>query len=140
LAHLWIEACKYLDVENVCVWDKKFIGLGWRYRFQWESVLIASKGERRVWNGGNNRSNVLSFQKVIPQQGEHPTMKPVSLMKQLITDNSNIGDTVLDPFGGSGTTLLAAKECDRKGIMIELSETYCELAKKRLKNRQRMML
>lgn len=132
LAHLWIEAGKHLTVENVCIWDKGYVGVGWRYRFQWEAVLIATKGERRVWNGGEAKSNVLRVQKIIPQNGEHPTPKPVGLMRELIECNSNVGDTVFDPFCGSGSTLLAAKECGRKAVGIEIEEKYCEIAAKRL--------
>lgn len=132
LAHLWIEAGKHLDVENVCIWDKGYVGMGWRYRFQWEAVLIATNGERRVWNGGEAKSNVLRVQKIIPQNGEHPTPKPVGLMRELIECNTNPGDTVLDPFCGSGSTLLAAKECGRGGVGIEIEEKYAEIAAKRL--------
>ena len=134
LAHLWLKAGEFLTVENVCVWDKGFIGLGWRYRFQWEAILIATKGERKVWNGGTNRSNIIELQKVIPQEGQHPTLKPVPLMRLLILDNSNETDTVIDPFLGSGTTLVACKELNRNGIGIEISEKYCAIAKSRLLN------
>lgn len=132
LAHLWIKAGNFLDVENICIWDKGYVGLGWRYRFQWEAVLVATKGHRKVWNGGENRSNVLRFQKIIPQNGDHPTPKPVDLMSQLITDNSNKDSSILDPFMGSGTTLRAAKDLGRKAIGIEIEEKYCEIAVKRL--------
>jgi site-specific DNA-methyltransferase (adenine-specific) len=132
LAYLWIEAGKHLNVENVCVWDKGFVGLGWRYRFQWEAVLIATKGERKIWNGGENKSNILRFQKIIPQNGDHPTPKPTTLMGSLIEDNSNQNSTILDPFMGSGTTLRAAKDLGRKSIGIEIEEKYCEIAVKRL--------
>lgn len=132
LAYAWIEVPKYLTLENVCIWDKGFVGMGWRYRFQWEAVIIASKGERKTWNGGNNRSNIFEFQKVIPQYGDHPTPKPESLMRQLIEDNCNQEDTVLDPFMGSGTTLRAAKDLGRKAIGIEIEEKYVEIAIKRL--------
>lgn len=132
LAYAWIEVPKHLTLENVCIWDKGFVGMGWRYRFQWEAVIIATKGERKTWNGGNNRSNILEFQKVIPQYGDHPTPKPESLMRQLIEDNSNPDDLVIDPFMGSGTTLRAAKDLGRKAIGIEIEEKYCEIAAKRL--------
>ena len=132
LAYLWIEAWKHLTVENVCVWDKGFIGMGWRYRFQWEAVLIDTNGDRKTWNGGENRSNILRFQKIIPQNGDHPTPKPESLMSQLILDNSNLGETVLDPYCGSGATLVSAKTHGRKAIGIEIEEKYCEIAVKRL--------
>ena len=133
LAYLWIEANNYLDVENVCVWDKGFVGMGWRYRFQWESVLIATKGDRKIWNGGNNSSNILRFNKIIPQDGDHPTPKPIELMIKLIEDNSDAGSVVLDPFMGSGTVLIAAKQLKRKSIGIEIEEKYCEMAVKRLR-------
>lgn len=132
LAYAWIEVPKHLKLENVCIWDKGFVGMGWRYRFQWEAVIIATKGERQTWNGGNNRSNILEFQKVIPKNGEHPTPKPEALMRQMVSDNSDIGSLVLDPFMGSGTTLRAAKDLGRKAIGIEIEEKYCEIAVKRL--------
>ncbi len=60
----------------------------------------------------------------------HPTEKPVSALKQIIS--ANRGDTILDPFLGSGTTAVAAKQLGRKFIGIEISEKYCEIAKQRL--------
>lgn len=132
LAYAWIEVPKHLTLENVCIWDKGFVGMGWRYRFQWEAVIIATKGDRKTWNGGNNRSNILQFKKVIPQAGDHPTPKPESLMRQLIEDNCNPGDLIIDPFLGSGTTLRAAKDLGRKAIGIEIEEKYCEIAAKGL--------
>ncbi len=61
----------------------------------------------------------------------HPTQKPVNLMRTII--ECNVGDLILDPFMGSGTTLLACKELNRNGIGIEISEKYCEIAKNRLR-------
>lgn len=60
----------------------------------------------------------------------HPTEKPVELMKIII--DANVGDTVLDPFAGSGSTLLACKQLGRKYIGIELSQKYCDIANERL--------
>jgi len=62
----------------------------------------------------------------------HPTQKPVTLMKHIIEDYTHEGDTILDPFMGSGTTLVAAKQLGRKAIGIEIEEKYCEIAVKRL--------
>jgi len=63
----------------------------------------------------------------------HPTVKPVSLITKCITLGSQIDDLILDPFLGSGTTLVACKELNRNGIGIEINEKYCEIAVKRLK-------
>ena len=62
----------------------------------------------------------------------HPTEKPIELFKELIEISSKNGDTILDPFMGSGTTLVAAKQLGRKAIGVEISEKYCEIAKSRL--------
>ena len=63
---------------------------------------------------------------------EHPTEKPRTLFKKLVLASSNQGDTVLDPFMGSGTTLRAAKDLGRKAIGIEIEERYCEIAAERM--------
>ena len=63
-----------------------------------------------------------------PQKSKlHPTMKPVSLIRQLILNSSKVGDIVYDPFGGSGTTLLASEQTKRKCMMIELDPEYCQV-------------
>lgn len=73
---------------------------------------------------------------------KHPTQKPLRLMKWLLKQVEAFDDykTVLDPFMGSGTTLVACKEMGKTGIGIEINPKYCEIAKKRLQNTQRMML
>ena len=64
----------------------------------------------------------------------HPTQKPIKLMEELIKRHSNVGDTVLDNFMGSGTTGVACKNLNRKFIGIELDETYFNLAKERIES------
>ena len=71
-----------------------------------------------------------------PQTNGHPCQKPLKWAKWLISRASKEGNFVIDPFLGSGTTLVACKELKRNGIGIEISEKYCEIAKKRLQNTQ----
>ena len=65
-------------------------------------------------------------------QSMHPTQKPVELLKYLVQTYSNEGDTILDPFMGSGTTLVACKHLNRNCVGIEISEKYCAIAQERL--------
>ncbi|MCK5605370.1 site-specific DNA-methyltransferase [Candidatus Pacearchaeota archaeon] len=66
------------------------------------------------------------------KETEHPNEKPITLMKKLIILGTELNEIILDPFMGSGTTLVAAKELGRKAIGIELEEKYCEIAAERL--------
>lgn len=83
------------------------------------------------WNGGGRHA---FFEHVIAANSDrtHPTQKPEALMLELVTLFSDPGETILDPFMGSGTTLVAAKRIGRKSIGIELNEKYCEMAASRL--------
>ena len=72
------------------------------------------------------------FNMPAPTDRIHPTQKPLELFMELILDNTNKGDMVIDPFAGSGTTLLAAKELGRKAVGIEISPEYCKLIQNRL--------
>ena len=65
---------------------------------------------------------------------EHPTMKPITLCAKLIYNSSHEGDIVLDPFGGSGSTLIAADQLNRKACLIELEPKYCDVIVKRFKD------
>jgi site-specific DNA-methyltransferase (adenine-specific) len=65
--------------------------------------------------------------------GGHPTIKPIGILKRILDTTSKENDVVIDPFMGSGTTLVAAKELGRKAIGIEISKEYCEIAVKRLR-------
>lgn len=84
-------------------------------------------------------SDLLNYPLVIDGRAQgHPWPKPLDLFKKLVGHWSNEGQTVLDPFMGSGTTLRAAKDLGRKAIGIEIEERYCEIAANRL--RQEVLL
>lgn len=87
-----------------------------------EWIIFAQKG-RRALNGGRD-SNVLSFRKVASTALVHPNQKPLPLLEFLIKKSSNEGEVVLDPFAGSGSTVLAALRCNRDAIGVEVSEEF----------------
>ena len=100
----------------------------------WEAVCIMHRdGKAMEWNGGGHHAVWMENK---PHQdsypGDHPTVKPLPLVERLTRLFSNEGETILDPFMGIGTTLLAAKNMGRKAIGIEIEEKYCEIAAKRL--------
>jgi hypothetical protein len=96
----------------------------------WEAVAICHRNGRKRWNGGG-RHAFWEYPKGQNQTG-HPTGKPLGLFTDFVRDFSDAGEVVLDPFMGSGTTLVAAKQLGRKAIGIEIEERYCEIAAKRL--------
>jgi len=86
---------------------------------------------RMRWNGGG-RPAVWTYGTCKVDRPDHPCPKPEPLMCELVTLFTDPDETILDPFMGSGTTLVAAKRLGRKAIGIELEEKYCEIAAKRL--------
>ena len=96
-------------------------------------VIAHAGGVRMAWNGGGRPATWIG-PIVSSQSGDrlHSSPKPLWLMRQLIEDFTDPGDTILDPFMGSGTTLRAAKDLGRKAIGIEIEERYCEIAAQRL--------
>lgn len=97
----------------------------------WEMVacLHAAAGKMR-WNGGGSRAVWTTCKE---NQNGHPTPKPLPLMMTWVSQFTDERETIIVPFTGSGTTLLAAKELGRKAIGIELEEKYCEIAANRLR-------
>lgn len=96
----------------------------------WEAIAYLHRNDLRPkWSGGGRAANF-----VLPSsQGQgHPTSKPLPMVAQMVRLFTNPGDTILDPFAGSGTTLRAAKDEGRRAIGVELDERYCEIAARRL--------
>lgn len=122
-----------LDFFHSVIWDKKNPGMGWRFRRQHEMIMVSHRsGGTLRWNEERGAAipNILSYYP--PRERLHPNEKPLELIAAFLSSVSKPGDTVLDPFMGSGSTLVAALACGRKAIGIELSEEYCELAATRL--------
>jgi site-specific DNA-methyltransferase (adenine-specific) len=119
---------------HAVVWDKssRGHGLGWRFRRDYEFVMVAHRsGGKLSWTDQDAAvPNIWSF--TPPGNVFHPTEKPVALIGQFIDLTTSPGDLVLDPFVGSGSTLVAAKQLGRRGIGIEQHERYCEIAANRL--------
>ena len=94
-------------------------------------TIVHAQGPMR-WNGGGH-SALWTFGTCKVDRPDHPCPKPEPLMQALVSQFTDDGDTILDPFMGSGTTLTAAKRLGRQAIGIEIEERYCEIATNRLR-------
>lgn len=111
------------------VWDKGQIGMGREFRKSHELVIHGWRDDTPVYSDGVGRPDVIKMAPVPSEVRLHPAEKPVGLISHLMTV---CGQTILDPFMGSGTTLRAAMNLGRKAVGIEIDERYCEIAAKRL--------
>ena len=125
---------RYFAVRNALIWYKGGGGAGnilSNYIRDYEVVIYAAGSSGRPIGGLGTFSSVLQFSKV-GRDRVHPTEKPTPLLEHLISRHAPNGGTVLDPFMGSGASLLAAKSQGRKAIGIEIEERYCEIAARRM--------
>jgi DNA modification methylase len=114
------------------IWAKHTFTLGRAdYQRQYEPILYGwPEGAQRHWCGDRDQSDVWQIKK--PQKNVlHPTMKPVELVERALRNSSRPGDVVLDPFGGSGTTLIAAEKSGRVARMMELDPKYADVIVRR---------
>ena len=101
------------------------------YHWKHEPCLYGWKdGAAHLWASDRTQSTILEFDKP-SRNGEHPTMKPVALFAYQLLNNTNEGGIVLDSFGGSGTTLIAAQMHKRRAFLLELDPRYCDVIVKR---------
>lgn len=115
------------------VWDKGTLGMGAIFRNQHEWICHFSWGTPAA-PARRDVPNVIRCAKVL--DGDHPTEKPTALMETLVSVVTHPGGVVLDPFAGSGATLLAARNLGRRAIGIELDERWCEAVATRLAQEQ----
>ena len=124
------EAGFYLS--GTCIWKKQSLVLG-RSPYQWqhEPVLFGwKKSGKHAWFSDRKQSTIWEFDKP-RKNGEHPTMKPIPLLAYPIVNSSMTGCIVLDPFGGSGSTLIACEQTGRVCRMAELDEKFCDVIVRR---------
>ncbi len=119
-------------LSGTCIWKKQSLVLG-RSPYQWqhEPILYGWKRKgKHQWYTGRKESTIWEFDKP-SKNGEHPTMKPIPLLAYPIKNSSMENCIVLDPFGGSGSTLVASEQMNRICRTIELDEKYCDVVVKR---------
>lgn len=129
----------YNGLNNICVWNKTNGGMGTMYRSKHELVAVFKHGTKPHTNNiqlgahGNYRTNVWDYSGVNSfgnQQSDlqlHPTVKPVAMVADAIKDCTRLGEIVLDPFAGSGSTLIAAETTGRVARCIELDPQYVDV-------------
>lgn len=130
----------YSELKNLCVWDKGTGGMGSFYRSQHELIFVFKNGNAKHINNielgvhGRYRTNVWKYKGMHacnPQTKTlgklHMTVKPTSMIMDALLDCSEAGGIVLDSFGGSGSTLIAAERTKRKARLIEIESKYCDV-------------
>jgi DNA modification methylase len=140
----------YSELKNLCVWAKDNGGMGSFYRSRHELVFVFKHGTGPHINNfglgetGRYRTNVWQYAGVNSwrrgrqeQLAMHPTVKPVALVVDAIKDCSRRGGIVLDAFGGSGTTIIAAEKTGRRGYLLELDPLYVDVTIRRWQKRFR---
>jgi DNA modification methylase len=132
------------ELKNLCVWAKDNAGMGTFYRSRHELVFVWKHGSAphintfELGQHGRSRTNVWEYAGVntlrpgrLDELAMHPTVKPTLLVADAVKDCSKPGEVVLDPFGGSGTTLIAAERTGRRARLIELDPVYCDVIVRR---------
>jgi len=122
-----------LKVRHVLIWVKNnhVFSMGrLDYDYQHEPILFTWNKTHKKIMKGNHKTSCWFINK--PQESKlHPTMKPIELVANALLNSSEANDAVLDPFGGSGTTLIACEQLNRKCYMMELDPLYCDVIVKR---------
>jgi DNA modification methylase len=133
-----------LELKNLVVWNKTNGGMGAFYRSKHELIFVFKLGDAPHVNSfglgetGRYRTNVWDYPGISSisasrsqELAMHPTVKPVALVADALRDCSRRGDIVLDPFAGSGTTLIAAETTGRRARLVEFDPLYCDTIARR---------
>jgi site-specific DNA-methyltransferase (adenine-specific) len=121
-----------LLLKQCCIWVKPSLVMG-RQDYQWrhEPCLYGWKeGAAHSWYGARDKTTVWEFEKT-KKNDVHPTMKPIALLEFPLKNSSKKGDLILDLFGGSGSTMIACEQTDRRSALMELDPHYCSVIIKR---------
>jgi DNA modification methylase len=134
----------YYEMKNLCIWNKSNAGMGSLYRSKHELVFVFKKGKAPHINNielgryGRNRTSIWDYpsQNTLTNSAKgklslHPTCKPVALVADAVRDCSNLNGIVLDPFGGAGTTLIAAERTGRRARLIEIEPRFVDCTVRR---------
>jgi len=123
------------EIKQQIIWNKNVHALSrsdyhWKHEPCWYAV---KKGGDRNWNGGRSQMTVWDIKSVIFEEGKtaHPTQKPVEIYTRAIEHHTNKGEYIYEPFGGSGTSIIAAEKLNRRSLTMELDPKYCEVIIKR---------
>jgi DNA modification methylase len=144
LAEMTAATRQYEEMKNLICWAKQSAGMGSFYRSQHELIFVMKNGSAPHLNNfglgekGRHRSNVWNYPGLCgwtPRRDEelamHPTVKPVAMIADALRDCSRKRDVVLDCFGGSGTTLIAAQQTGRRARLIEIDPVYVDVTVRR---------
>jgi DNA modification methylase len=135
----------YSELKNLCVWSKTNAGMGSLYRSQHELVFVYKNGDASHINNvelgknGRHRTNIWEYAGANTFGAEreselamHPTVKPVALVADAIMDCSHRGGLILDVFAGSGSTIVAAENTERRGYGLEIDPYYVDTILRRM--------
>ncbi len=122
-----------IHVQSQLIWYKNTIVLGqadyqWKHEICWYGY---TEGQHHYWNGGRSLSTVIEESKDANASYQHPNQKPIALSVGAIKNSCPLSGTVLDLFGGSGSTLIGCEKTERPCLMMEIDPKYCEVIIKR---------
>jgi DNA modification methylase len=122
-----------IHIATPIIWLKENFSPSWeRYHAQHEVIIFAGDassptGKYSVWYGPNNETTIWQIHRDNTSTYVHPTQKPIALVTRALINSSTKNDVVLDAFGGSGTTLIACEQINRRALIMELDPHYCDV-------------